>query len=123
MDKESLQEFSEQILNQSGLTKILQEKIPQLGKLERLEGLNFLRLTEMKTGDILILSYTGVASKSLYPAINKQLVEKDIIKLSNLLNSEITHEGHPDEYQKIHLGFSENSIQVFLRVYNPNYEL
>ena len=123
MDKESLQEFSEQILNQSGLTKILQEKIPQLGKLERLEGLNFLRLTEMKTGESITLSYTAVASESLYPTLDKKLLEKDIIRLNNLLNLDISNKGLPDEYKKIHLAFSESSIQIFLRVYNPNYEL
>ena len=123
MEQEELRDFSEQILNQSGLTKILSEKIPQLNRLERFEGLNFLRLTEMKTGDILAVSYAGVASKSLYPLIKKSLIERDIVKLHNLLNSGVVNRGLPDEYQTFHFGFSGNSIQVFLKVYNPNYEL
>ena len=123
MDRIELRQFLKEVLNQSGLRKILREKIPSLDKLESLDSLTSLRLTDIETGDVLILSYEGVASQKIYPFVERYLIEERVASQNNMISSETKDLREDHEYRYIKMGFSEISIQVFLKVYNPDVAL
>ena len=120
MEKKELRQLSQEVLNESGLRKILRGKIPQLDKLESLDSLTSLKLIDIKTGDILILSYESIASQKIYPFVERYLIEKRVASLNNIISSETKDLRQDYEYKYIKISFSEDSIQVFLKVYNPN---
>ena len=120
---------SRAVLSKYGIRRILENNIAQIKKLESLEGtlIRNLTLKDAKINDAeeevnIMLSYEAIASKEFYSRFEGELIEKGVAKLDNMISSNRFNDGKPNEYEQVNMGFSENSMQVFLRIYNPKYQ-
>lgn len=67
------------------------------------------------------ISYEAIALRELYSDVRKGFVEGGIRREIILGIEEVRNTGKEKEYKLVRLGSSGNSVQVFLRVYNPDY--
>jgi len=109
------------LLNNSGVRDVLRIRVPEIEKLENLDGLRNLRLTSLKTESIILLSYEATATSDFYPYVRSKLINAGVIKHSKVDFKKRINKGQPDEYESLHLCFYGANVQAFLKVYNPNY--
>ena len=110
----------------SEIRKTLRKNVPQINKLEGLTDFKNLKLIEVNDkGKISIIFYEGIASQELYPNVSKKLIEKEVIRKDNLMDSWIVNKGQPNEYEEVYmdLDFPDYGVLVLLRAYNPNYKI
>ena len=50
------------------------------------------------------------------------MIKRGVTSKGNVLRSGTGNQGKPDEYESIGFGVAGNSIQVFLKAYNPDYK-
>ncbi len=124
MVKDQLEQLYQEVLNESGLRKILREKIPQLDKLEKLEDIKDLKLSGVKIRENLafVIFYEGTALKESYPHIARKLIERGVIKLDNIRVANLSNPKKSGEWEEFYIGLLQNSLQIFLKVYNPDYQ-
>ncbi len=124
MNPKDMQQFAREVLNTSGLRDVLRQKVEGINRLESLDGLRDLRLTKMSVAEdnIFMADYEAIASQSLYPHLRARLIENGVITEHNALRSGTGNKGQPDEYESVVMGWSGNSIQASLKVYNPDYK-
>jgi len=109
----------------SEIRKTLRKNVLQINKLESLADLKNLKVMGVNAKEkIVVIFYEGVASRELYPNISEKLIEKEVIRKDNLINSYTGNKGQYNEYREVHmsLDFPDYDVRVFLRAYNPNYK-
>lgn len=120
-----MKQFVSDVLNTSGVRDVLRQKVPQIDRLESLDSLRDLRLTRMEVGEenlLFMACYEGTATVDLYPNVSDNLVEQGVINKENVLDYFRVNMGESDEHETVRFGVSNNSIQVFLKVYNSGYQ-
>jgi len=122
MDITEMEKFAREVLNETGLRPKLREKVPHIDRLENLESLRDLSLTRMVTEPVFMVWYEGTASQELYPHVRAKLIKSGIINRNNALDSSVQNKNQQDEYEQVRFGISGNSIQVIVKVYNPDYK-
>lgn len=121
------QQFLQDVLNSSGVREALRRYVPQIDRLESLDSLAALELTGMHIGWTVLdgcfadINYQAIASGDVYPYVRTKLIEKGVIGQHNVVHTTRCFSGSPIEYEELHLVFVGKQIQVFLTVYNPNY--
>jgi len=121
-----MSQFAGEILNTSGVRDVLRRRIPQIDRLEKLESLGDLRLTGMKVGEeelIFMAFYEGIATTDLYPHVNANLIRQGVINRGNVIYTSHQHLGQSSDHESIGFGVSGSSIQVVLKVFNPDYNV
>lgn len=110
----------------SEIRKTLRKNVPQINKLEGLVDLTNLKVISINAKEkIVVIFYEGVASRELYPDVGKKLIEKEVIRKDNLMNSRIANKGQDNEYEEVYIGLNLPDyyrVRVFLTAYNPNYK-
>lgn len=111
---------------QAEIAKIL----PKIGNLEKLSGLNDLTLVEFAIEEklpVIRMIYTALAPDELYPHTRARMIERGVIKKSDVLGIR-DHEpdGSPAGYEEIRMMWDNKgvSVQTYLRVFpqNPKYQ-
>ena len=111
-----------EVLNESGLRTKLREKVFQIDRLESLDSLRDLTLVRMELNELVcIIWYEGIATQELYPHIRTNLIKRGVIEHRNIFDLDCSNYGQNDDYEEVKFGVSENSVQVVLKAYNPNY--
>ncbi len=119
------QKSSAMVLDTSEVRKALRKNVPQIDKLENLAGLKNLELKLVDdTKRTVLIFYECVASQELYPNVGEKLIEKEVIREDNLMNSWIDDKGKYNECMTVHMGldFPGDDVLVWLMAYNPNYK-
>ena len=110
------------VFNESGVRQVLREQFPRIDKLESLDSLRDLKLTGINLREDVSyvgLWYEGVATDDLYPHVRARMIETGIANKNQITLREIGSKGTNEEYEKLH--FSFDGVQMFLKVFNPNY--
>lgn len=106
--------------------KALRKNVLQINKLESLIGLKNLKLKLVDVKEeIVMIFYECIASRELYPNVGEKLIEKEVIRKDNLINFWLDNKGEYNEYEEICMGldFPNYKVRVFLRAYNPDYNI
>ena len=77
---------------------------------------------KVSLGNINGILHQATASQDLYPHVRANLIKRGVTSKGNVLRSGTGNQGKPDEYESIGFGVAGNSIQVFLKAYNPDYK-
>ncbi len=109
------------VLNNTEVRDVLRNSTSGIEKLESLDSLRNLRLISLKTESLIQLSYEAIATSDLYPHVRTRLIDAEVIKKHNVRDTRTGNKGQPNEYESVHLTFHGADVQVFLKVYNPNY--
>ncbi len=119
MEPKELRELDEKFLNSLVITTVLKETITPIKKLEELAGLSDLTLTGAKLeNDTFSVHYEVTASRKVYSSLIRLLIKNRISGPENI--SEMA-KGRDDKLSTkvIRIGYSNESILLFLRVYSP----
>src|SRR3989338_1605011 len=123
MNPKDMEQFAREVLNTSGVRDVLRQKVEGIDRLESLDGLRDLRITKMSVAEdnIFMADFEAIVYQSLYTDMRAKFFESRYITGHNALKSETRNRGQSDEYESVVKGWSGNSIQVSLKVYNPDY--
>lgn len=123
--QKSLEQIAQGFLNDPGVRKALGKIDPALGKLEGLDSITNLKLTSLSVAPIrnglITLGYEGTAAQGFYPNVRARLIEAGVVKKGNVQSVTKDNKGQHDEYEILHMSFHGSLVQLYLRVYNPNY--
>jgi hypothetical protein len=108
----------------------LREYIPFVDKIESLDKLTFLKLTDLQINqemqpnfeDYWIeANYNAIAADGFYPYVRKRLIDMGITKKHNIQTKTHDKKLRDMAYESLHLTFLGDRLQIYLRVYNPSY--
>ena len=95
----------------------LKSNVPEIKKLESLDELHNLKLTQgSDLGIILVLKYEAKAPE-LFPAVRQRLIDKSIAKRHNFIGTRQENKGTPEETYMVHMGFYGSKLQIVLTVH------
>lgn len=119
-----MKQFAQGVLNTSGVRETLRQRVAQIDRLESLEGLKDLRLTGLQVSEnnVCLIDYQAIASQELYPNVRARIIEKGVVTRNNIIRTSVDNKGQTDESEGVTFGVSGNSIQVYLKAYNPDYK-
>ena len=115
-------QLRKKILNSSSFRKGIAENIPLFKRLEDSDFLKNLKLTSLKVENLIQANYEAIASSEIYPYTRSRLIEKGVIKRSEVGATRKKDQfGNLRDYEELCLYSNGASVQIWLKIFNPDY--
>lgn len=120
----STQHLTRMLLSQSNVADIVVQLVPFVRRLQDLDEIRSFRMTYAGFGEktpFLLFKYDGIATSELYPRVHENLETLGVTNGAKCVYNKPQSIGTPQEHQSLTYMLEEDSIQVCLRVFNPQY--